>query len=327
MRTTTYLSIALGLALFVALVAYYGVGDLAAAVAAAGWGLLWVAAYRSVTLGANTVAWRVLFPSGARPGFAGLLRLRWIGESVNSLLPVGQVGGDFVRARLAARQGTSGADAGASTVVDFTLGLVTQVVFALMGVALLLRAGVDGEQGRTLLIGILVATLAVAAFYAAQRLGLFRGMAGVVGKLLPGRAWQSLAGDAAELDRRIMELYHSRRQVFLAGCWRMIGWLLHTGETWLALYFLGVPSSLANALVLESLGAAVRSAAFVVPGALGVQEGGFVVLGGALGLTPETALALALVKRVRELLVGGPGLAAWTAMEGEGLARLMSRKS
>ena len=79
--------------------------------------------------------------------------------------------------------------------------------------------------------------------------------------------------------------------------------------------------------MLESLGAAVRSAAFVVPGALGVQEGGFVVLGRALGLTPEAALALALVKRVRELLVGGPGLAAWTALEGEGLVRLMSRKS
>ena len=326
MRTTTYLSIALGLALFVALIAYYGVGELAVAVAAAGWGLLWVAAYRAVTLGANTMAWRILFPAGSRPGFAGLLRLRWIGESVNSLLPVGQVGGDFVRARLAAR-GTSGADAGASTVVDFTLGLVTQVVFALIGVALLLRAGVDGEHGRTLLIGILVATLAVAAFYAAQRLGLFRGMAGVVGKLLPGRAWQSLAGDAAALDLCVLELYRNRRQVFLAACWRMIGWLLHTGETWLALYFLGVPSSLDNALVLESLGAAVRSAAFVVPGALGVQEGGFVVLGRALGLTPEAALALALVKRVRELLVGGPGLAAWTALEGEGLVRLMSRKS
>jgi hypothetical protein len=69
----------------------------------------------------------------------------------------------------------------------------------------------------------------------------------------------------------------------------------------------------ASALLLESLGQAVRTAAFVVPGALGVQEGGYLVLGTALGLTPQTALALSLAKRVREIVLGVPGLIAWQA--------------
>jgi hypothetical protein len=55
----------------------------------------------------------------------------------------------------------------------------------------------------------------------------------------------------------------------------------------------------------------VRSGAFAVPGALGVQEGGFVLLGPLVGVSPETALALALVKRVRELAIGGGGLLVW----------------
>lgn len=66
----------------------------------------------------------------------------------------------------------------------------------------------------------------------------------------------------------------------------------------------------------ESLGQAVRAAAFAVPGALGVQEGGYVVLGGALGIPPDTCLALSLAKRAREILLGLPGLLAWRADAG-----------
>src|SRR5262249_22059905 len=49
----------------------------------------------------------------------------------------------------------------------------------------------------------------------------------------------------------------------------------------------------------------------VVPGALGVQEGGYLALGRLLGFDPETSLALSLSKRARELLLGMPGLVAW----------------
>lgn len=91
----------------------------------------------------------------------------------------------------------------------------------------------------------------------------------------------------------------------------MLSWLLHSGETWLALWFLDAPVSLAAALILETLSTAVRSGAFAVPGALGVQEGGFVLLGPLVGISPETALSLALVKRFRELVVGSGGLLVW----------------
>jgi hypothetical protein len=48
-----------------------------------------------------------------------------------------------------------------------------------------------------------------------------------------------------------------------------------------------------------------------VPSALGVQEGGFTVLGALFGITPEAALALSCVKRVPDLAVDLPGLLAW----------------
>lgn len=63
--------------------------------------------------------------------------------------------------------------------------------------------------------------------------------------------------------------------------------------------------------MIESLVDMVRGAAFLMPGALGAQEGTFVVLGGLFGLRPDQALAVSLIRRVRELAIGLPGLIAW----------------
>ena len=72
---------------------------------------------------------------------------------------------------------------------------------------------------------------------------------------------------------------------------------------------------------MHSLVRAVRSAAFPVPAGIGVQEGSFMLLAGIVGLSPEIGLAVALVKRVRELVGGVPGLIAWQVIEGRRLWR------
>lgn len=78
-------------------------------------------------------------------------------------------------------------------------------------------------------------------------------------------------------------------------------------------------ASRASTLVIESLGQAIRSAAFFVPGAIGVQEGGFMAVGILFGLGPEVGLAVSLIKRIREVGLGVPALVAWQALEGRRL--------
>jgi uncharacterized membrane protein YbhN (UPF0104 family) len=77
---------------------------------------------------------------------------------------------------------------------------------------------------------------------------------------------------------------------------------------YLILVLLNSPVSWRDALLLESLGQAIRGAAFAIPGSLGVQEGGYLLLAPLVGLTPSAALALSLAKRTREILLGLPGL-------------------
>ncbi len=74
---------------------------------------------------------------------------------------------------------------------------------------------------------------------------------------------------------------------------------------------MGHPVSPAAGFVIESFGMMARSAAFAVPGALGVQEGGFMLAAGLFGLSAEAAVALSMVKRLRELIVGTAGIAVW----------------
>ena len=61
-----------------------------------------------------------------------------------------------------------------------------------------------------------------------------------------------------------------------------------------ALYAVHAPLDFAPVLVIESLLYSIRTFAFAIPNAVGVQEGAYIVLGTAFGLTPEMAFALSL---------------------------------
>jgi uncharacterized membrane protein YbhN (UPF0104 family) len=131
------------------------------------------------------------------------------------------------------------------------------------------------------------------------------------------------AGRAEAIDEAIVATYRRRFALSSAGLLRLVGWAIGAGEVWLTMYVLGKPLSVIDAFILESLSAGVRGAAFMVPGALGAQEGGMVLFGALLGLPADLALAVSLTKRVRELALGLPGLAAWQWVEGR---RLLARQ-
>jgi putative membrane protein len=305
-----YPGLFVGLALFTALLAAHGAGDVVAALRAAGIGLVAVAAFHLLPMLADALGWRRLLPAELRPPVRTVLWARWIGESVNGLLPVLQVGGNIVKAGLLARTGVGGPLAGASVVVDVTLVMLTQLIFTLIGLALLLLHLGGHQLALPVAVGVVVMGSIVAAFYAAQRQGVFGALAQLLAKLGRGR-WVSLVAGGDAIDASVAVLYRQRRTVASSSAFHLVSWIAGVGEVWLALFFLGHPVSLPAAVMLESLGQAVRAGAFAVPGALGVQEGGYVMLGRVLGLGPETALALSLTKRVRELLLGVPGLVAW----------------
>jgi putative membrane protein len=99
------------------------------------------------------------------------------------------------------------------------------------------------------------------------------------------------------------------------------GWIASAIEAWIALRLMGVELGIAAVVTIESMLYAIRSVAFAVPNAVGVQEGAYVMLGAVFGLPPEMALALSLLKRGRDIVIGVPVLLGWQALEGGSLFR------
>ncbi len=323
LRILAPVAICLGLALAIVLIVYQGAGDVAGAIAAASWGIVVVVLVRLVPILVDGCLWRLLFPRGERPRLTLLLWTRWIGEAVNTLLPGLQVGGALVRTRLLVLRDIPGRYAGASVVVDLTLSTLTQLLFTLIGIGLLVAHYGDSGIARAAGIGVAVGLAMLAGFYVSQRRGLFGTLANLFSRVARGRAWVSAAGGAEALDKAIREVYRQPWSVAGNAAGQFGAWILGAAEVWLALHFMGYTISVADALLLESLVLAVRAAAFFVPGAVGVQEGALILLGNLVGLPPDIALGLSLVKRLREIALGVPALLVWQVVEGH---RLFARR-
>ncbi len=318
MRVATLLAWLLGLGLIVALILAQNTAKIAAALAVAGWGASVLGFAYLGTLLADALGWQALLRRSHPPALPSLLVMRWISTSINCLLPVAQVGGDFVRARLLAQRGMPGPTAGASVVVDATAGLATQLVFALLGAVLLLRQLGHASELAPLAAGLVLFGLLLAGFAAVQRRGLFSLLARPLHRLASTPAWQGLIGSAAALDAEVIACYGDRGALVRCAVWRLLAWLAGSVEVWLAFVVLGRPVELTEAIILESLGQVARSAGFVIPGGLGVQESGILATGIWLGLPPEIVLSAALLKRARELVFGLPALVVWSCLDGPG---------
>lgn len=299
--------------LLVALIARQGFGAVAEAMSVAGvGGLALITIFHFlVPIGTAAVGWHRLLPPDIRPPLRAVFLARWIGEAVNDMLPVAGVGGNVAKAQVLSRRGVPGVVAGASVVVDVTLVVATQLVFTIAGLAGFVLWVGDSRTTMNAVAGLVVTSLLAGGFYWLQRRGLFGALAGLLERVVDGPQFAAIAGGARALDVEVKALYGERDRVARSTAWHLVQWCSGAVEVWVALWLLGHPVGLLEAFLLESLSQAVRTAAFIVPAGLGVQEAGFLALGSVLGIPPQTALALSLVKRVPEIVLGLPGLVAW----------------
>lgn len=300
----------------VALIAWHGAAAIGAEVLQAAWALPPILAIHAATQWLSAIAWRWAVGAGG-PGLGGWFAIRVIRESVNGLLPVAQLGGNLVGIRLLMRRGVSGTAATAGTTIDVTIEAASQLLFTLLGILVLaLVTTSDTSPWRTpwvqaSLALMALALVAVVLLQHTAGLRLIEWVAGPLARIFPRFS--------LDVVRRLFAALHERRRqpgmLAKATVLHLLAWLIGVGETWLALHAMGHPGGLAEALVIESLSVAVRGAAFAVPGGLGVQEAGFVLIGALFDVPPDQAIAISMLKRLRELAFGLPGLLAWQWME------------
>jgi glycosyltransferase 2 family protein len=306
-----------GLALIGILVAYFGADTVIRSLLAVGWaGFVTICLIHLSLMAVMGIAWWALLP-GTRLWASIWGRL--VRDAGSEVLPLSQVGGYLLGARAIAFADIPGTAAAASTIVDVSLEFVSQIAFTGLALGWLIWLWPGAPVAIPVGIGLAVAGILAVGLLVAQRrgFGLIDRLAGAL-----GRDWlESTAAGAAALHTAISAIYRRRIRLLANFVIHLVCWIAATTEAWLALRFAGAPLEFGVVLVIEGLLYAVRSIAFAVPNAVGVQEGAYILLGGSFGLTPEMALALSLLKRARDLALGLPVLATCQILEGRRLWR------
>jgi putative membrane protein len=299
----------------VGLIFWFGAGPVIGAFAATGWGVLAVVVLRGIAVSIAGVGWFFLFPKTLRPRLWTCILIRFLREGANALLPTTQIGGEVIGARALTLRGAPAALSAASVVVDVLIQAVTQFLFALVGLVTLVEMR-DGDAIRETAATVIVCAVpALVGFYFAQRPVGQRFVKAALKRLAGGREWLPF-GAIDSLYARLGSIYENRRGLGAAFLFHSAGWLVGVLEVWAVLAFMGYPSALSEALVIESLTQAIRGAAFAIPGALGAQEGGLIALCAIFGIPAEAAIAMSLIKRVPDLIYGAPALIGWQILEG-----------
>jgi putative membrane protein len=305
--------LAAGVLLFAGVLISQGLTAVLSTLAVAGWGLPLVALIHLLPLALDAASIRVMFDkTEVRSSLRDAILARWVGESANSFLPAGPIGGPVVMSRYFAQRGMSMKDAAAGVTVSTTLQALAQLVFALMGVAMLGAHATNPSSEHAIRTPLLVAggvvMFCLTGFYLAQRNGLFGKLVRMLRRFAGQRDLAKLISQADAIDHAVQAAYGRRGRAVASFVLSLAGWVIGTVEVFVILQLLQFPVGWGDALMLESLGQAIRAAGFAIPGSLGIQEGGFLLLAPLVGMRPETALALSLAKRSREVILGLPGL-------------------
>jgi len=325
-RTAAYIAFVLGLAGAIGLIAWHGLAPVSKAMEALGAGVLLLPLIYAPHYFGAAASWSLNFPLGRRLPFPKVLRTIWIGIAVETLMPLGGLAAEVVKARLLIRAGTQASDAASLAVVDMTVQVVVLIFWALLGFTALIITGPNETLFWPITLGGGFLVLASAAMLTAQYVGLFGKLAKVGGHMLHSARWRSLAENADHLDQTIRTIYARPLRVAGACAIRCATRGLMAAEIWVAAWLMGHSISASDAVMFIGIISTLRAAAFVVPGGLGVQEVAYSLLGPLVGLGPDVALALSFASRARELMTGVPALLLWQVIEGRSLRRLMDRQ-
>jgi len=322
-RFVPVIGAAVGLTAIGALVVHFGADAVIRSLLAIGWGgFAAICLIHLALIAVMGIAWWALVPGAPAWVFIWGRLTRDAGSEV---LPLSQMGGCVLGARAVTVAGVPGPVATASTIVDLTLDFFAKLAFTALGLFLLLHLQPASAVALPITAGMVVAALIVIAFVVVQRHGfdLFDRFARALGR---GWADRTAAG-AASVHTELGRTYRRRAGLWSGFFLHLACWVASALEVWIALRLAGRALDFAVVLVIESLLYAIRTVAFAIPNAVGVQEGAYILLGGAFGLTPEMALALSLLKRARDLAIGVPALGSWQAIEGGRLWRRLAPRS
>jgi hypothetical protein len=315
---------------FAVLVARIGAGVIVDMLRRVGWAVLAVSALYATHIAVRAFAlWRSI-PSGSghagppprdhQPplrdhqfSYAEVLRVRLSAEAVEVLTLSGPFLAEPAKGWLLTRYGFSTADAYGGVALEYLLNTVISCWLGGAALAMLLARGVLSETMRAAAVMIIVALIAIViacVVAAVTGVGLIVPVVRRVG-MIAGRARAETAARRVDPVERAMVGFMHNRPARLAEVLtiEVAAHALLALEIWIVARALGFHIGLADPFIVEGGVKFIGVAFFFIPGQLGASEGVYTLLFGAIGLPAAAGLTMALVRRIRALIVAGAALA------------------
>ena len=256
--------------------------------------------------------WALLRARGQHLPYLALSGYRLAAFAISYFTPGTHFGGEPLQVHLLqGRHGVTAPVATASVVLDKAIELIANFVFLAIGLAIVVRLGLQ-PVGSGLLLRI--AALGLAVLPTVYLVAVWRGhrpATWVIARLgweAGGAAWQRRLSRWIEATEA--EVNTAARQSpagLAAGAgFSIISWGLLLAEWALAMRFLEIDLTPAQVIAVVT---AARLALFVpLPGAAGALEASLVLALTTLGISSAQALSLAVIIRIRDVAFGALGL-------------------
>lgn len=254
----------------------------------------------------DAIGWRITLQSyGEKIKFFHLFSARMAGETINIITPTAYLGGEPVKAYILQAYHVPLIDGLASVVTAKSLMLISHILFILLGLgAATLRLHERGTILSPALSIVFLMVVAMGLFMATQRRGVFSSLLTFCEKIgveIPFLKKNETS--LKSLDKAISDFYGTdKRGVWLSLLFFSLGWMVGIFEVFLLFFFLGIPLDLTTALAIESLAGVIKGGASFIPGSIGAQEGGNILLFLAFGFSEVDGMTFSVVRRIRELL-------------------------
>ena len=262
------------------------------------------------TLYFDTLAWLVLMYRNKLSIITGLI-ITWISQTSSKFFPTGNITGEIVRFYLAKKSGQKFSEASSTVLMDLFIATFSLFIIGLVAFIFIvnIQEFVFYEKSLYLILSILLICFGTIGFFLIIRNRIISKLIRKFPRIKYIKT-NKIYG-LIRLDYAMYRLSYQKQILFKAIIYRLLGWVGGAFEIYIFLWIIGVDAKITDVILMESVTAIIRSAAFFIPAGIGVQEFAFVMIGEFVGFSSVVSFSIAIGRRLREIMVGIPAILTW----------------
>lgn len=306
MRSLKILFFLTGVVLLGVIISEIDLAEVGVQVAKVGYGIIVIVGIYFVAFAIDSFSWQMTIRGIPLNGIWAyrVWKLRMVGESFNSVIPAGGMGGEPVKAAmLKTHYGINLRDGAASLILAKTINVTALVIFLIGGFVLMIESqALPRAYEYVAGAGLLAFSVGVFLFFVIQRFSITSLTGTWLSQWGVGRRIERVLHHIHDMDERLVDFYTLAKGRFAGALFlALVNWMLGVVEIYYTLVFLGNPISWAEAWIIEAVAQMVRTGAFFIPAAIGVQEGAFLLVCGAITGSAAVGVAVSVIRRIREV--------------------------